>query len=194
MDISIALCIQYLCSPALTRLAVAVMVGQRELNCVLLSSVPVSHSLFSVSQPVTYDKGSQNGLQVSHFIGQQQDISLTFYWRTEPLFFPHASDWKPPNQHSASPYCLGAATQSVRWRYVMMSLLCEYWADRVVCQLACWGEERARAQWLALPSKHPLSAGRESQASTWSSWGIWKGTRANTFWFIAIFMRLLDMR
>lgn len=70
------------------------MVGQRELNCVLLSSVPVSHSLFSVSQPVTYDKGSQNGLQVSHFIGQQQDISLTFYWRTEPLFFPHASDWK----------------------------------------------------------------------------------------------------
>lgn len=76
MDISIALSIQYLCSPALTRLAVAVMVGQRELNCVLLSSVPVSHSLFSVSQPVTYDKGSQNGLQVSHFIGQQQDISL----------------------------------------------------------------------------------------------------------------------
>lgn len=52
MDISIALSIQYLCSPALTRLAVAVMVGQRELNCVLLSSVPVSHSLFSVSQPV----------------------------------------------------------------------------------------------------------------------------------------------
>lgn len=92
MDISIALSIQYLCSPALTRLAVAVMVGQRELNCVLLSSVPVSHSLFSVSQPVTYDKGSQNGLQVSHFIGQQQDISL----KVGAFIFPACQRLKTP--------------------------------------------------------------------------------------------------
>lgn len=67
------------------------MVGQRELNCVLLSSVPVSHSLFSVSQPVmNMTKGAKMACKYLTSLVSNK----TFHWKSEPLFFPHASDWK----------------------------------------------------------------------------------------------------